>query len=1641
MALFRRFFYRKPPDRLLEIAERVYVFDCCFSTDVLEEDEYKAYMTGIVAQLQDHFPDASFMVFNFREGDKRSQISDLLNQYDMTVMDYPRQYEGCPMLPLEMIHHFLRSSESWLSLEGQQNVLLMHCERGGWPVLAFMLAGLLLYRKQYSGEQKTLEMVYKQAPKELLQLLSPLNPQPSQLRYLQYISRRNLGVDWPPVDTPLVLDCIMLRVLPLFDGGKGCRPVVHVYGQDPSTPADRSSKLLFSSLRVKKRARYYKQAECMLVKIDIHCRIQGDVVLECVHLDDDLVREHVIFKAMFNTGFVRSNYLTLSRDEVDVLWDSREQFPKDFKAEILFLDTHAFVASRVSSGSASEDGNETESASPDEFFEVDEIFSNVVDAHDVKQHDFVVVTDNNLKGASEVWKEDMDPHAFEDCTSDNEYLRLDGKVDLSHHEVKDIGVDVMHGKKDEKNDLDFHEVKDIVVDGWDQKIQSVFGLTGMLGDPNAQIVYPNVVGNPKYGVDENLDRNPSEEFLNSDSGQQSPQKSILPTSVNTPACCTQPAFDILLAKQTLDQLGTLGGSEKTMNPKALISRWLPPRKDSLRNSTAHPPSRYNSAPSALAFSQLNEAKSLPTASSDTAITRSMHRTDNADELVHFGDQIKYFDFAEESVTLGSVVDESANANAGAQLSIPSRDIAQTTGSLPSPLSQSKLVFHTPQPPEPPPHPYFSSTDSVLAPPPPPYISSSKNYPHGTTLRSLGCQSGLTAIPSLVKRDDPTHSTTPEAQLPLSVPTAAFSASQNHGVPPPQQMQIPILPNISPPPPPPPPCYHVSQCTKAASVSQAHATLQPPLPPSEPPSPSNVKYEPPSPPPTLSFYRPPPPPPPPPPSLLSASRSQPFFVTHATTPPSPPSNPPAKICLTPPSPLLPLTIEVRPPPQPPPPQSHEVPSSPQPSLSGGVPLPPPSSLPLGGPPPPPPPPPPPLLRGGPPRPLLTPPPTSLSRGIPPPPLMSVKAPLSSSPSVSGSPPTPSLLQGLPTPLPTLRDCGPMSSPSPVSRGPPPPPPPPPPSISSVPLRPPPPPRVGGPPPPPPPPRVGGPPPPPPPPRVGGPPPPPPPPGGGVPPAPPPPPPPGGRAPPPPPLPGGRAPPPPPPPGGRAPPPPPPPGGRAPPPPPPPGGRAPPPPPPPGGRGPPPPPPLGNKSPPPPPPPGGKGPPGPPAPPQAQGGSTPPPPPFVTKGSTTGTTNLGRGLSRNLGPTSAPRRSSLKPLHWSKVTRVLQGSLWEELQRYGEPQSAPEFDVSELEKLFSATVPTSDKSGGKGARRKSTGAKADKVTLIDLRRAYNTEIMLTKVKMPFPEMMAAVLKMDESVLDIDQVENLIKFCPTKEEMELLKNYTGDKDNLGKCEQFFLELMKVPRVESKLRVFAFKIQFRSQTTEFRNSLNTVNSACQEVRMSLKLKEIMKKILYLGNTLNQGTARGAAVGFKLDSLLKLTDTRASTGKMTLMHYLCKVLASKSPSLLNFDKDLVSLEAATKIQLKSLAEEMQAIIKGLEKVKQELVASENDGAISTDFRERLKDFVGESEAEVAALTTLYSVVGRNADALAQYFGEDPARYPFEQVTATLINFVRLFKKAHEENIKQAELEKKKAEKEAEMEKAKGINLVAKSTK
>ncbi|XP_020270174.1 formin-like protein 6 isoform X2 [Asparagus officinalis] len=1158
------------------------------------------------------------MVFNFREGEHQSQIADILSEYDMTVMDYPRHYEGCPLLTMEMIHHFLKSSESWLSLD-QQNVLLMHCERGGWPVLSFMLAGLLIYRKQYTGEQKTLDMIYKQAPCELLQLLSPLNPLPSQLRYLQYISRRNVGSKWPPLDRALTLDCIILRILPNFDGDGGCRPIFRIYGQDPLLVCDRTPKVLFSIPKKSKSVRLYKQADCELVKIDIHCHIQGDVVLECITLDEDLEREQMMFRVMFNTAFIRSNILMLNRDEIDILWDAKDRFPKDFRAEVLFSEMDA-AASVVTVGLAN--GDEKEGLPVETFARVREIFSSI---------DWV-----DGKG-------DTALHVLQKLNSSNVFQEK-----LNSVSPKKVENELLPKLSPEmlKEKVKLDEVIDRItsLSPFDSKQQ------------------------PIPFQKQSLDSETENQDIKHQDLQLSLQHPSLPTTV----------------------------SQRV--PKSWSNSV--PSINSLQSSLVHA-SRYHSAPSALGITALlQDHTSIEVAHSVTMST--------------------------SSPTLADVASYGLSEDVCTKISLPS-----------AALAEPKIL-------SPPLRPSLTQVSSA--------ISSTMKAP--------------ITPPSLLSPTSPVQS--PEEPPNPELPPSKLTKPSARAPPPP------------PPRPPPPPSSYNHGTLSIAASPEIHINSR------VPPShflPSGGKSIPPTPPPPVSSTPPPPPPPP-------------FIFSSTPVPPPPPIK---RSC---------------------------APSPPPPPLSG---------------------------------------PTSSGTSPPPPPQLSSKH--------SGGSIAQKLPNGQAVPPPPLGHSLLKGSSADSSQP------------SSL-----------------------------------------------------------------------------------------------------------------GSRG---------------------------APPPPNGMNGPIGASLGAKG------RISRTSSRQSAQSSS-KKASLKPLHWVKVTRAMQGSLWAETQKPEEASKAPEFDMSELESLFSAAVPKSDLQGSSDkSRRLSLGQKPNKVHLIDLRRANNCEIMLTKVKMPLTDLMSSVLALDDSVLDGDQVDNLIKFCPTKEEMELLKGFGGDKESLGKCEQYFLELMNVPRVESKLRVFSFKIQFHTQVADLSSNLNVVNSSAGEIRGSVKLKRIMQTILSLGNALNQGTARGSAIGFRLDSLLKLTDTRARNNRMTLMHYLCKVLADKLPELLDFPKDLVNLEAASKIMLKTLAEEMQAISKGLEKVEQELAASENDGPISETFRKTLKEFLVGAEAEVRALTSFYSNVGRNADALALYFGEDPARCPFEQVISTLLNFVKMFIRAHEENCKQLELEKKKARKEAENEKMK----------
>jgi formin 2 len=234
------------------------------STQALDEDTHKDYLTSTIIQLKGSNPYASLMVVNFATAPGGTgAVHSFLRQgaaAAAVVTDYPSRFAGCPSLPLATIRAFLGSCVDWLVSGHQRNILLMHCDGASgasWPALAFAMASLLVYIEEAAPEQMTLDAVYGRAPVEMLSAGSALDPRPSHLRYLQYVARlRDKGSLMAMKQEPFVLDCLILRAVPDFDGGGGCRPIVRVHGEPQP---DASPVVLFSTPRIKQQFKKYKQ--------------------------------------------------------------------------------------------------------------------------------------------------------------------------------------------------------------------------------------------------------------------------------------------------------------------------------------------------------------------------------------------------------------------------------------------------------------------------------------------------------------------------------------------------------------------------------------------------------------------------------------------------------------------------------------------------------------------------------------------------------------------------------------------------------------------------------------------------------------------------------------------------------------------------------------------------------------------------------------------------------------------------------------------------------------------------------------------------------------------------------------------------------------------------------------------------------------------------------------------------------------------------------------------------------------------------------------------------------------------------------------------------------------------------------------
>lgn len=172
------------------------------------------------------------------------------------------------------------------------------------------------------------------------------------------------------------------------------------------------------------------------------------------------------------------------------------------------------------------------------------------------------------------------------------------------------------------------------------------------------------------------------------------------------------------------------------------------------------------------------------------------------------------------------------------------------------------------------------------------------------------------------------------------------------------------------------------------------------------------------------------------------------------------------------------------------------------------------------------------------------------------------------------------------------------------------------------------------------------------------------------------------------------------------------------------------------------------------------------------------------------------------------------------------------------------------------------------------------ILDPRKSQNKAIVLKSLGMTKEEIIDLLTEGHDA--DTDTLEKLSGIAPTPEEQTEILEFSGDPTKLADAESLLFHILRaVPSAFNRFNVMLFKINYGSEVAQQKGSLQTLESACNELRARGLFMKLLEAILKAGNRMNAGTARGNAQAFNLTALRKLSDVKSVDGKTTLLHFV----------------------------------------------------------------------------------------------------------------------------------------------------------------
>ncbi|KAM4092558.1 hypothetical protein ACJW30_06G048400 [Castanea mollissima] len=291
--------------------------------------------------------------------------------------------------------------------------------------------------------------------------------------------------------------------------------------------------------------------------------------------------------------------------------------------------------------------------------------------------------------------------------------------------------------------------------------------------------------------------------------------------------------------------------------------------------------------------------------------------------------------------------------------------------------------------------------------------------------------------------------------------------------------------------------------------------------------------------------------------------------------------------------------------------------------------------------------------------------------------------------------------------------------------------------------------------------------------------------------------------------------------------------------------------------------------------------PPPPPPPKSGVPPPRPPPIPLGSKVARPPLGQKNSSNATSSeeagleddaNAPK-AKLKPFFWDKVLASPdQSMVWHQIK-----SGSFQFNEEMIETLFGYNAVDKNRKAHKESS--SQDPSPQHIQIIDPKKAQNLAIQLRALNVTTEEVHDALH--DGNELPPELLQTLLKMAPTAEEELKLRLFNGEIAQLGPAERFLKALVDIPFAFKRMDALLFMCTIQEEVTITRESFATLEVACKELRNSRLFLKLLEAVLKTGNRMNDGTFRGGAQAFKLDTLLKLSDVKGTDGKTTLLHFV----------------------------------------------------------------------------------------------------------------------------------------------------------------